>query len=157
MVQTEKHSNRKCAVELAHKLDHRTRFRVSKKHRSDGNIDRMKTAMEETPGVTGVSVNYNTGSILVHHDEETHVSEAVSSALQSIFCECAELALEELAPGAVPLWEVGQRLLPKQGIFRSDLVVPVGLVVIGFYSGWQASALVKGFTWARLRSLLFFV
>lgn len=157
MTEQREHGNRPCAVELEHKLDHRTRFRVSKQHRSENNILRMKTAMEETPGVKDVSVNYDTGSILVHHDEETHVSEAVASALQAIFCECAELALEEVAPGAVPLWEVGKRLLPKQGIFRSEVMVPVGLVIIGFYGGWQANALVKGVTWARLKGLLFFV
>jgi hypothetical protein len=99
---TRKESKRR--IGLAHHLPHRTRYRVSTKHRDDETAGRIRDSIMAVPGVSSVEVNQRTGSVLVHHEERPGILESISSALdrlgEDIFEEVFEGGLDEIVPGA---------------------------------------------------------
>lgn len=55
-------------AQVAHTSARRTRIRVPKSDHRRETMERMRGALEKQPGVTGVEINHDTGSVLVHHD-----------------------------------------------------------------------------------------
>ena len=81
LVMTQKHKQTKG---LVHHLPHRTRFRVSHRHRDEGAVRRIRDSVMSVAGVKSVEVNERTGSVLVHHEERAAVVDNVSEALTGI-------------------------------------------------------------------------
>lgn len=89
---------------LAHHLAHRTRYRISVKHRGDEAVERIRRALMSLPGVKSVDVNQRTGSVLVHHEERPAMLESIGSSLErlgnDIFEEVIDSELDGIMPGA---------------------------------------------------------
>ncbi len=66
---------------VVHHLPMRTRLRVPKQYRSVQELDNAADALRTTPGVNGVDLDYGTGSILIHHDEEAGILAAIEKTL----------------------------------------------------------------------------
>lgn len=90
----------KGSIGVAHKSAKRTRLRVSKKYRHRETLHPVKEAIANIPGVTGVEVNPQTGSILVHHDEQPGILASISEAIEQT---APELLLELVMPEEMAL------------------------------------------------------
>jgi hypothetical protein len=70
----------------------------------------MAEALRKTPGVHGVEVNERTGSVLVHHEEQIGIFEAVEKSLAESSGELLEVLIEGGNPEVAGLALVGHFL-----------------------------------------------
>lgn len=146
---------RSCNVRVVHKVSHRTRLKVDKKHRQPENLHRMKRQVEKAEGVQHVEVNERTGSLIVHHHEGAHIPGHLNNAISELVCECVEVAIECVEPELGPLAMIISKLLPvaeKANPNIDKLILPVGLIALGFVGGFHAKVVI-----AKLPKLLPFV
>ena len=69
---------------MAHHLPHRTRLRVPDVHRGKKTMRQLNESLLKVPGVKSVKVNERTGSIVVHHDEDHRMLEAMGEAISNL-------------------------------------------------------------------------
>jgi hypothetical protein len=107
---------------LAHHLPHRTRYRVSSRHRNEKAVHRIRDSVLSVAGVKSVEINDRTGSVLVHHDETPGILDALAGALDAVgedlFDEIIESGINEVIPGG----SVFAHLI-RQRIGRADSLV----------------------------------
>lgn len=85
---------------VAHHSSKRTRLRVPKTYRKRSVLKKVDEAVSGLPGVKSVEVNHETGSVLIHHEDEPGVLERITEALDET---CPDILLALLEPEiAVP-------------------------------------------------------
>ncbi len=92
----------KASKGVAHHSPGRTRLKVPKEHRH--NLHKIKTELENKPGVKEVELNHNTGSVLVHHDDDAPIFEVLHKAVETVEVDLLTTLIEgeaiELMGGA---------------------------------------------------------
>lgn len=137
-----------CVVHVAHRVSHRTRFKVDKRHRTPQNLGRIKEALERAHGVDQVHVNEKTGSVTVQHGTGAEVSGRCHEILSELMCECVEVAVEAVEPELGPFAAIFTKLLPmashsaKNGTGEKSMITPVSLIALGFFGGLHFRALI---------------
>lgn len=67
---------------VAHHSPGRTRIKVPKLHRKK--LHQIKEELANSPGVKSVEINHQTGSVLVHHEHDTAIFEAMHKAVENV-------------------------------------------------------------------------
>lgn len=131
-----------CTIHIAHQVSHRTRFKVDKKHRTPQNLAKIKHTLESTDGVDQVHINQQTGSVTVHHGTDPEVSTKCHKVLSELMCECVEVAVEAMEPELGPFALILAKVLPSAAESgKGSMVMPIALLAIGIFGGFQIRAL----------------
>jgi hypothetical protein len=80
------------AKSVVHHTPGRTRLKVPKDHRHK--LHQLKEHLAKTPGVKSVEVNKQTGSILVHHDQDAPIFEILHKTAESVGTELLTTLIE---------------------------------------------------------------
>lgn len=72
------------SIGVAHHSPGRTRLKVPKTHRNSKEMHKVKSALSAVPGIKNVEVNHETGSILVQHDHDMHIFDAIEQSFEAV-------------------------------------------------------------------------
>ncbi len=82
----------KAAKAVAHHSPGRTRLKVPKKHRHK--LHELKSEIAKQPGVKNVDINHDTGSIVVQHEHDTAIFDAMHKAVEGLGGELLTALIE---------------------------------------------------------------
>lgn len=140
---------------ITHSSATRTRIKVKPEDRGKGALDRMKAVAEQQPGVTGVEVNHQTGSILIHHERGASPASGFVDAAHDLGVIITGLEAGDIGgPGAhsdsaealeSALGDLNRRVAVWTG-GRVDLkfLVPVAFVGAGVWRAIESPAALLG-------------
>lgn len=74
----------KTSIGVAHHSPGRTRLKIPKSHRNSKDLHKVKSALATVPGIKHVELNQETGSILVHHDHDMPVFDAIEKSIEAV-------------------------------------------------------------------------
>ena len=86
------------AVNVVHRLPHRTRIRMPKVHRTPGKMEKMADRFRKLEGVKDVEVDHRTGSILLKHTEDPGIIESLMASLEDAGDLFLSVMMEEEGP-----------------------------------------------------------
>jgi copper chaperone CopZ len=131
---------------VAHHLPHRTRYRLAKKYRDTDTVNRIRKSISDVPGVQNVDINGQTGSILVHHEENPCMLEALAGAFEDvagdIFQEITTAEIEGLIPGASIIGYVIKKRFSdwnshvsgvSNNVIDLKMLLPIGFLLAGLH------------------------
>jgi hypothetical protein len=88
------------AVQVEHRLPHRTRIRMPKVHRTPGKMEKMGERLRKIEGVQGVEVDHRTGSILLKHNNDPGIIERLMVSLEEAGDLFLSVVIDEEGPNS---------------------------------------------------------
>ncbi len=138
---------------VAHHLPNRTRLRIPKNHRNAVFMDNFEKSLKKIPNVKTVTSNYDTGSIIIEHEEHPEILNLIGSSLEGVANEVFEAMLEGEPIEAIGISVIGHVIY--QNFAKLDnaisqatnnnidlkLLLPIGFLSAGIYKasrtqGW---------------------